>query len=39
MGEPIAETRKTVGAYVLAGLALLFGLSFALKKAYWKDIH
>jgi len=39
MGEPVAETRKTIGAFVLAGLAVLFALSFALKKAYWKDIH
>lgn len=39
MGEPVAEKRKTIGAFVLAGLAVLFGLAFALKKAYWKDIH
>ena len=39
MGEPIAGSRKTIGAFVLAGLAVLFGLSFALKKAYWQDIH
>lgn len=39
MGEPVAEKRKAIGAWVLAGLVLLFGLSFALKKAYWKDIH
>ncbi len=39
MGEPVAETRKSIGAFVLAGLAVLFALSFALKKAYWKDIH
>ncbi len=39
MGEPVASERKTIGAYVLAGLVLLFALSFALKKAYWKDIH
>ena len=39
MGEPVADKRKTIGAFVLAGLTILFGLSFALKKAYWQDIH
>ena len=39
MGEPMAETRKTVGTVVLAFLGLLFVLSYLLKKNYWKDIH
>ena len=39
MGEPVAEKRKTIGAFVLVGLLVLFGLAFALKKEYWKDIH
>ena len=39
MGEPIAQTRQTIGTWVLAALALLFVLALALKKAYWKDVH
>ena len=39
MGEPMAETRKTVGTVVLAFLGLLFVLSYLLKKNYWKDVH
>ena len=39
MGEPMAETRKTIGTAVLAFLGLLFVLSYLLKKNYWKDIH
>ncbi|THF65923.1 cytochrome c1 [Pseudothauera nasutitermitis] len=39
MGEPVAEKRKTIGLFVLAFLAGLFVLSYALKKNYWKDIH
>ncbi|MBL8447208.1 MAG: cytochrome c1 [Zoogloeaceae bacterium] len=39
MGEPVAEKRKAIGKVVLAALAGLFVLAFALKKNYWKDIH
>ncbi len=39
MGEPVAEKRRAIGAVVLIFLAGLFVLSYALKKAYWKDIH
>ena len=39
MGEPMAETRKTIGTVVLAFLGLLFVLSYLLKRNYWKDIH
>ena len=39
MGEPVAEKRKTIGAFVLLFLAGLFVLSYLLKKNYWKDIH
>jgi ubiquinol-cytochrome c reductase cytochrome c1 subunit len=39
MGEPVADKRKTIGLFVLAFLAGLFVLSYALKKNYWKDIH
>lgn len=39
MGEPMADTRKTIGTVVLAFLGLLFVLSYLLKKNYWKDVH
>lgn len=38
-GEPAAGFRKQVGYGVLAFLVLLFGVSYALKKAYWKDVR
>ena len=34
MGEPMADTRKTIGTVVLAFLGLLFVLSYLLKKNY-----
>jgi ubiquinol-cytochrome c reductase cytochrome c1 subunit len=39
MGEPMGEFRKNLGVAVLIALALLFVLSYALKREYWKDIH
>lgn len=39
MGEPVAGTRKQIGIYVLAFLAVLFVLTHKLGKTYWKDIH
>jgi ubiquinol-cytochrome c reductase cytochrome c1 subunit len=39
MGEPVGEFRKNLGIAVLIVLALLFVLSYALKRDYWKDIH
>lgn len=36
--EPGAGFRKQVGYGVLAFLIVLFGVSYALKKAYWKDV-
>ena len=39
MGEPMAETRKSIGSIVIAFLGVLFVLSYLLKKNYWKDIH
>ena len=39
MGEPQQESRKSLGFIVLAFLAVLFVVSYALKKEYWKDIH
>lgn len=39
MGEPQAGLRKQLGVVVLIFLSILFVLSYALKKEYWKDIH
>ncbi|HQR02651.1 MAG: cytochrome c1 [Proteobacteria bacterium] len=39
MGEPIAGLRKKLGIFVLVGLGLLFALTYALKREYWKDVH
>ncbi len=39
MGEPQQEFRRTLGIFVLAFLALLFVVSYALKKEYWQAIH
>jgi ubiquinol-cytochrome c reductase cytochrome c1 subunit len=39
MGEPVAGFRKKLGVAVLLGLAVLFGISYALKREFWKDIH
>jgi ubiquinol-cytochrome c reductase cytochrome c1 subunit len=37
-GEPGAGFRKQLGFWVLAFLLVLFGVSYALKKEYWKDV-
>ena len=37
-GEPAAGFRRQVGIAVLAFLIVLFGVSYALKKEYWKDV-
>lgn len=39
MGEPVAQTRRQLGIWVLIALVVLFGLSYALKKNFWKDVH
>lgn len=39
MGEPVRQERQRLGVWVLLFLAVLFGLSYALKKEYWKDVH
>ncbi|MBK7953163.1 MAG: cytochrome c1 [Candidatus Accumulibacter sp.] len=38
MSEPHAGFRRQIGFGVLAFLVVLFGVSYALKKAYWKDV-
>ena len=39
VGEPAAQTRKSIGIVVLFVLGVLFVLSYAMKKAFWKDIR
>lgn len=39
MGEPAANSRKSIGMFVLLALAVLGVLAYLLKKNYWKDIH
>ncbi len=39
VAEPIAETRKTIGAWVLGFLLLLFVCVWFLNREYWRDIH
>jgi len=39
MGEPQAGFRKTLGIGILLFLVVLFVVSYALKKEYWKDVH
>lgn len=39
IGEPQAGFRKSLGLGVLAFLAVLFVLAYALKREYWKDVH
>ena len=39
VSEPARLTRERVGTWVLLFLLILLGLSFFLKREYWKDIH
>jgi ubiquinol-cytochrome c reductase cytochrome c1 subunit len=39
LGEPAAQSRKSVGIVVLFVLGVLFVLAYAMKKAFWKDIR
>lgn len=39
MAEPVKNYRKQLGVVVLIALAVLFVLTYALKRAYWRDIH
>lgn len=39
VGEPIKQKRERLGFWVLAFLVIFFGLSYALKKEYWRDVH
>jgi len=39
MGEPVKLERQRLGVWVLLFLVLMFVVSYALKKEYWKDVH
>lgn len=39
IGEPHQVKRQQVGVWVVLALVLLIGMTFALKSAYWKDVH
>jgi len=39
MSEPARHQRVTIGLYALLVIFILIALSYALKKAYWKDVH
>jgi len=39
VGEPAKTKRLALGKWVLAFIALLFIITYLLKKEYWKDIH
>ncbi len=38
-GEPYRLTSERIGTYVLFYLAILFVVSYMLKREYWKDVH
>lgn len=39
VGEPAAQSRKSIGIVVLFVLGILFILAYAMKKAFWKDVR
>lgn len=39
MGEPQAQFRKQLGVAVLLFLGVFFIVAYAMKRAFWKDIH
>ena len=39
IGEPNQSYRKSLGVYVLFFLFIFFGVAYAMKKDYWKDVH
>jgi ubiquinol-cytochrome c reductase cytochrome c1 subunit len=38
-GEPAQDQRFRTGVWVLGYLVVLFALAYAMKRAFWKDIH
>ena len=39
MSEPAQHDRVTIGLYAIIVLSVLIGLTYAMKKSYWKDVH
>jgi ubiquinol-cytochrome c reductase cytochrome c1 subunit len=39
LAEPAQLQRRSIGVWVLAWLAILFVVSYLLKKEYWRDVH
>jgi ubiquinol-cytochrome c reductase cytochrome c1 subunit len=39
LGEPAAQSRKSIGIVVLFALGVLFVFAYAMKKAFWKDVR
>lgn len=39
VGEPAAQSRKSIGIVVLFLLGVLFVLAYAMKQAFWKDVR
>ena len=39
IGEPNQSYRKSLGVYVLIFLFIFFGIAYAMKKDFWKDVH
>ena len=39
IGEPHQVKRQQIGVWVVIALVFLIALTFALKNAYWKDVH
>jgi ubiquinol-cytochrome c reductase cytochrome c1 subunit len=39
MSEPAQHDRVTIGLYAMIVLSVLIGLAYAMKKAYWQDVH
>jgi ubiquinol-cytochrome c reductase cytochrome c1 subunit len=39
MGEPVRNERINIGIGVLIYLGILLMFAYALKRAYWKDVH
>jgi ubiquinol-cytochrome c reductase cytochrome c1 subunit len=39
VGEPAAQSRKSIGIVVLFVLGVLFVFAYAMKKAFWKDVR
>ncbi len=39
VGEPNQSYRKSLGVYVLVFFFFFFGVAYAMKKDYWKDVH